>query len=83
MHHVSPIVFEWAIVVFWLATIVAARGRGRLLRAFTMLALVGFLAGCADRDPLAVASGPLYPLNVGYWQPTQQDLAKPPPIAPY
>jgi hypothetical protein len=42
---------------------------------------LGLLAGCANPDPLAVASGPLFPLNPGHWQPTPQDLAAPPVVA--
>lgn len=40
------------------------------------IALLGF-AGCANTDPLAVASGPVFALNAGHWQPTPQDLAAP------
>ncbi len=30
---------------------------------------------------LAVASGPVFALNAGHWQPTPQDLAAPPKVA--
>lgn len=53
---------------------------GRVLRLLLILVTLGLLAGCADSDPLAVASGPLFPLNPGHWQPTPQDLAAPPVV---
>jgi hypothetical protein len=43
------------------------------------IALLGF-AGCANSDPLAVASGPVFALNAGHWQPAPQDLAAPPVV---
>ena len=46
-----------------------------------LIATIGVLGGCANPDPLAVASGPLYPLNAGHWQPTPQDLSAPPLVA--
>lgn len=52
-------------------------------RAFRVVALVGLaamLAGCANTDPLAVASGPVFQLNPGHWQPSKQALAAPPTI---
>jgi hypothetical protein len=55
-----------------------------LARAFRVIFVIvtfGMLAGCANSDPLAVASGPLFPLNVGHWQPSPQDLAVPPVVA--
>jgi hypothetical protein len=51
---------------------------GRVL-VFLVAALT--LAGCASSDPLAVAHGPLFPLNAGHWQPSPQDLDAPPKIA--
>jgi hypothetical protein len=53
-------------------------------KAFRVLALMGLaaaLAGCANADPLAVASGPVFPLNPGHWQPSRQALVAPPTIA--
>lgn len=47
-----------------------------------VLAVSG-LSACSHPDPLAVASGPLYPLNVGYWHPTPQDVSAPPPVTHY
>lgn len=41
---------------------------------------VSALSACSNPDPLAVASGPVYPLNMGYWRPTPQDLSAPPPV---
>ncbi|WP_408846164.1 type IV secretion system lipoprotein VirB7 [Acidocella facilis] len=49
-----------------------------MLRAMLVVATFVLLAGCSNGDPLAVASGPLFPLNVGLWQPTAHDLATPP-----
>lgn len=45
-----------------------------------VIATIGLLGGCANPDPLAVASGPLYQLNTGYWQPAPQDLSAPPRV---
>jgi len=53
----------------------------RVLQMVLLLVTLGLLAGCADSDPLAVASGPVFPLNAGHWQPAPQDLAAPPPVA--
>jgi hypothetical protein len=52
----------------------------RSFRFFLILAAVGLLGGCSNSDPLAVASGPVFPLNAGHWQPARQDLAAPPPV---
>ena len=51
----------------------------RVLKVFLFIALLGF-AGCTDTDPLAVASGPVFALNVGHWQPSSLDLTVPPAI---
>jgi hypothetical protein len=53
---------------------------GRGFCFLLILLTVGGLAGCSDPDALAVASGPLFPLNAGHWQPTPQDLAAPPVV---
>jgi len=53
----------------------------RLIRLMLIISVVGLLAACTDSDPLAVASGPLFPLNIGQWQPTPQELAAVPVIA--
>lgn len=53
---------------------------GRVLRVILILITFGFLAGCGNSDPLAVASGPLFPLNAGHWQPTPRELAAPPAV---
>ncbi len=53
----------------------------RILRFCLVLVTLGLLAGCSNPDRLAVASGPLFPLNSGHWQPTSQDLAAPPLVA--
>jgi hypothetical protein len=55
---------------------------GKVARVGTTLlfiALLGF-AGCASTDPLAVASGPVFALNAGHWQPAPQDLVVPPAV---
>jgi hypothetical protein len=56
----------------------------RFAAKFVKLCLVlitfGFLAGCSNPDPLAVASGPLFALNAGHWQPAPRDLAAPPKV---
>ena len=53
---------------------------GRVFRLCLVLATLGLLAGCSSSDPLAQASGPLFSLNVGHWQPTPQDLVAPPKV---
>ena len=53
---------------------------GRFLKFCLILVTLGLLGGCAGSDPLAVASGPPFPLNPGHWQPTPQDLAAPPSV---
>lgn len=91
--HRSPaaIYAEWVGVIFWslvfLRVLVSKKplpgllaGPGRLLRFALVLLTLGLLAGCSNPDPLAVASGPLFPLNTGHWQPTPQDLASPPVV---
>jgi hypothetical protein len=54
---------------------------GRAFRLLLILVSLGLLAGCSPSDPLAVASGTVFPLNSGHWQPTPQDLAAPPSVA--
>ena len=54
---------------------------GRLFRFLLIIITFGLLAGCSNPDPLAVASGPLFALNAGHWQPAPQDLAAPPKVA--
>jgi hypothetical protein len=48
----------------------------RMLRFLALLVLVG-LAGCASHEKLAVASGPVFPLNPDHWQAAPADLAVP------
>lgn len=48
----------------------------RLLRFLAILVFVG-LAGCANHEKLAVASGPVFPLNPDRWQATPADLTVP------
>jgi len=49
-------------------------------RFLLILVTLSMLAGCSNSDPLAVASGPVFLLNAGHWQPTPQDLSAPPPV---
>lgn len=91
-HQNGGLVFEWLAVFFW----ALAAGRvlfsrkalprpltlpGKVLRFALIVVTFGLLTGCAGSDPLAVASGPIYPLNVNHWQPTPRDLSGPPPVA--
>jgi len=58
----------------------ALNGIGTVKRIGTTLlfiALIGF-AGCANTDPLATASGAVFALNAGHWQPSPADLTIPP-----
>ena len=54
---------------------------GKFMKLCLILITFGLLAGCSNPDPLAVASGPLFALNSGHWQPAPQDLVAPPKIA--
>lgn len=53
---------------------------GRFFKLCLLLVTLGLLSGCGNPDPLPVASGPLFPLNPGHWQPAPQDLAAPPSV---
>ena len=53
---------------------------GWLFRMLLIIITFGLLAGCSNPDPLAVASGPLFALNAGHWQPTPRDVASPPVV---
>jgi hypothetical protein len=50
----------------------------RIFRLLMIIATFGVLGACTNPDPLAVASGPVFALNGGHWQPAPQDLAGPP-----
>ena len=50
------------------------------LRVLALIGLATMLAGCATSDPLAVASGPVFQLNPGLWQPSKEALAAPPVV---
>jgi len=54
---------------------------GKFIKLCLILITFGLLAGCSNPDPLAVASGPLFALNAGHWQPTPQDLSAPAVVA--
>jgi hypothetical protein len=83
--------FEWATVGFWGIVVYKefiSRRRprgvlalpGRFLRLCVVILTLGLLSSCANTDPLTVASGPVFQLNPGHWQPSKQALAAPPTI---
>ena len=90
--HSAAIAFvhvPFAIVLAWLAYRRFCQGRTmpRIVAipfaGFRVLALIGLatmLAGCADSEPLAVASGPVFQLNPGHWLPSKEALAAPPVV---
>jgi Outer membrane lipoprotein virB7 len=90
-HAFKPATPEWGVVLARV-TIFYSEFFSRWQRPFPLrrpstflslgvvLVTLGFLAGCANPDPLAIATGPVFPLNSGYWQPTSQDLAAPPRV---
>ncbi|MDK1390001.1 type IV secretion system lipoprotein VirB7 [Sinorhizobium sp. 7-81] len=41
---------------------------------YCLLFLILTLAACQTTDKLAACGGPIFPLNVGHWQPTPTDL---------
>ncbi|GAJ95570.1 MULTISPECIES: type IV secretion system lipoprotein VirB7 [Rhizobium] len=41
---------------------------------YCLLCMVLALSGCQTNDKLASCKGPIFPLNVGRWQPTPSDL---------
>jgi hypothetical protein len=47
-----------------------------LFKLCALIALCG-LAGCANHEKLAVASGPTFPLNPDHWQASAADLSAP------
>jgi hypothetical protein len=55
-------------------------GFARLVRFVLVILTFGLLSGCSNPDPLTVASGPVFQLNPGHWQPAPQDLAGPPAV---
>lgn len=77
-HSPLAVYAEWAGVIFWGLVFVRVglsrkplpgpfRIPGQLLRLILIILTFGLLAGCSNPDPLAVASGPLFALNVGHW----------------
>jgi hypothetical protein len=53
---------------------------GVVLRLFIAAASLAFVTACTNADPLAVASGPVFQLNPGHWQPSKEALAAPPVV---
>jgi hypothetical protein len=91
----NPVILEWAAIGFWFITgyieFVAKKKiprligalfwlPGKFLRLMLIVMTLGLLAGCTNPDPLAVASGPVFALNAGHWQPAAQDLGGPPAV---
>lgn len=92
LHHSAMAVYaEWAGVVFWIIVFMRVgfsskplpgpfRVPGKILRFFLIILTLGLLSACSSPDPLAVASGPVFALNVGHWQPTPRDMSAPPAV---
>ena len=55
-------------------------GFARLIRFLLVILTFSLLSACSNPDPLAVATGPVFQLNPGHWQPSPHDLASPPVI---
>jgi hypothetical protein len=51
-------------------------GVTHLFKLCALIALFG-LAGCANHEKLAIASGPTFPLNPDHWQASAADLSAP------
>ena len=90
-NEILAILLQIIFVVFWIWIVVRAKFFSqratnlskvpfRFFRLLLIIATFGVLGGCANPDPLAVASGPIFALNAGHWQPAPQDLAGPPVI---
>lgn len=89
-HHISEIAgYFWLCVGLWLIyrAVISKKpkpailvGFVRLIRFVLVILTFGLLSGCSNPDPLAVASGRVFQLNPGHWQPSPQDLAGPPPV---
>ena len=91
-HQSLALAFEWLAVLFcgWVffRSVFSKkplhgplRMPGRIIRFILIVLTLDLLTGCSNPDPLAVASGPLFPLNTGHWQPVPQDLAAAPVVA--
>ena len=88
MHNWNPVFVMTRLLAICAVGFVLCRGLGyrgaarlfsapfRLLRFLALLVFVG-LAGCASHEKLAVASGPVFPLNPDHWQAAPVDLAAP------
>ena len=90
-HSLLAVYAEWGGVIFWGFVFIRVgfsceplpgpfRIPGKMLRFLLIMLTFGLLAGCSNPDPLAVASGPVFALNAGHWQPAPQDLAGPPAV---
>ncbi len=54
--------------------------RPTMRHILALLAIAGFLSGCATTDPLARTHGPVFALNAGLWHPTPAELHSLPPV---
>lgn len=93
----TPQVFEWGAIGFWVVVAVfefRLKRRaprllrvlfslpGRFLRLFLIIVTLGFfLSACSSQDPLPVAHGPFFQLNATNWQASPQDLSARPKVA--
>ena len=90
-YHLIGVMSEWTAILRWIYvtyrecfTLRRAPNAPvfpvRYSRFLATLAILGPLVGCTNSDPLAVASGPVFALNTGHWQPTTHELAAPPSV---
>ena len=88
-NEIVAVVLQFLFVLFWIWILFKVkfhskrrpnliRGPFRVFRLLLIIATFGVLGGCTNPDPLATASGPIFALNAGHWQPASQDLAGPP-----
>ena len=88
---ILSVIFQTSVFLIWgwivFRAFVSSKPKPRIItlpfRVFRVLIIIvtfGVLGGCANTDPLAVASGPVFALNAGHWQPSPQDLTIPPQI---
>ncbi len=79
------IITEWLPFLIWSWVVyrcfISSKPKPLILRFIRFILIpctCGLLAGCSNPDPLAVASGPVFALNAGHWQPSPHDLERPP-----